>query len=621
MDPDLAREGWAEVESARRARCRLDGLRTARSKVCALETVWYLRNQLLRDSDWAGMAHSLEIRTPLVDTFFFRRIAPMLASPSPPGKSDLAGDGSHAAAGPRAEPAEDRVRRADSRVASDPRAGADDAGPARLGPAHRGRLLRVRVTCPPARRRARAVAAPGPPRRAGRLSRGLRRHGRSVAAVVVGRCLTVAGSMAGVRLLTEHLTPETFGRYKLALAGVSLIAGIAVRPFLQYAMRAYHDAAARGGLHRFLRRFGRSFGAYAAVLGLVVAVAGRVLIRDGGRLGPAAPALIGAVLALQALVERDRALSITRGRQGAAESVGVGLSWLIPIAVAGFVLLGESLSVVLAAHACVLVLLLLAPRLAGGRRAGDDDRRASPTDVAGDGAAGAAWTFAWPLVVAGCLSWLVHESDRFVLGYYHGAGAVGLYAAAYGLASAPFTAVAGAAAQVMQPVVFAASARAGRDGAPAASRPVLAGALLAGAGGVCVVWLSGDWIARLLLAEGYRSAAPELLVWIAAGYACFGAAMCLDLAAFGAKRTVFVMIACGVAAVTNVGLDLLLVPAHGAAGAAAATAAALCAYLLCMAGLVMPGARPGCGAAGGSMRPPRPGRAAGGGAHPAECES
>ena len=26
-----------------------------------------MRNQLLRDADWAGMAHSLEIRTPLVD--------------------------------------------------------------------------------------------------------------------------------------------------------------------------------------------------------------------------------------------------------------------------------------------------------------------------------------------------------------------------------------------------------------------------------------------------------------------------------------------------------------------------------------------------------------------------
>jgi asparagine synthase (glutamine-hydrolysing) len=34
-----------------------------------LETIHYLRNQLLRDADWAGMAHSVEIRTPFCDTF------------------------------------------------------------------------------------------------------------------------------------------------------------------------------------------------------------------------------------------------------------------------------------------------------------------------------------------------------------------------------------------------------------------------------------------------------------------------------------------------------------------------------------------------------------------------
>lgn len=90
MDPDMAREGWADVDAERRARPRLDGLKTPRAKVCVLELVWYLRNQLLRDPDWAGMAHGLEIRTPLVDTFFFRRIAPMLVTESPPGKRDLA---------------------------------------------------------------------------------------------------------------------------------------------------------------------------------------------------------------------------------------------------------------------------------------------------------------------------------------------------------------------------------------------------------------------------------------------------------------------------------------------------------------------------------------------------
>ena len=34
-----------------------------------------MKNQLLRDADWAGMAHSCEIRTPLIDSFLFKKIA------------------------------------------------------------------------------------------------------------------------------------------------------------------------------------------------------------------------------------------------------------------------------------------------------------------------------------------------------------------------------------------------------------------------------------------------------------------------------------------------------------------------------------------------------------------
>jgi asparagine synthase (glutamine-hydrolysing) len=44
---------------------------SAYARVAALEMGQYLRNQLLRDADWAGMAHSLEIRTPLVDAVVF----------------------------------------------------------------------------------------------------------------------------------------------------------------------------------------------------------------------------------------------------------------------------------------------------------------------------------------------------------------------------------------------------------------------------------------------------------------------------------------------------------------------------------------------------------------------
>jgi asparagine synthase (glutamine-hydrolysing) len=48
------------------------------SRVSALESTLFMRNQLLRDLDWASMAHSLEARVPLVDAWLLRAVAPVL---------------------------------------------------------------------------------------------------------------------------------------------------------------------------------------------------------------------------------------------------------------------------------------------------------------------------------------------------------------------------------------------------------------------------------------------------------------------------------------------------------------------------------------------------------------
>jgi len=87
---DLARAGLAELDTLHRLEETVRGMTTDRLRVSALETTWYMRNQLLRDADWAGMAHSLEIRTPLVDIDLLREVAPLLAATEPPGKRDLA---------------------------------------------------------------------------------------------------------------------------------------------------------------------------------------------------------------------------------------------------------------------------------------------------------------------------------------------------------------------------------------------------------------------------------------------------------------------------------------------------------------------------------------------------
>jgi asparagine synthase (glutamine-hydrolysing) len=90
LDPEIVREGWQRLNTFGELATLCDSLESDRLKVSALELCWYMRHQLLRDSDWAGMAHSLEIRVPLVDVTLLREIAPLLASPHPPGKRDLA---------------------------------------------------------------------------------------------------------------------------------------------------------------------------------------------------------------------------------------------------------------------------------------------------------------------------------------------------------------------------------------------------------------------------------------------------------------------------------------------------------------------------------------------------
>ncbi len=52
------------------------------ARVAALEASLFMRNQLLRDIDWASMAHSLEVRVPLVDAFLLRKVAPAVFTSS-----------------------------------------------------------------------------------------------------------------------------------------------------------------------------------------------------------------------------------------------------------------------------------------------------------------------------------------------------------------------------------------------------------------------------------------------------------------------------------------------------------------------------------------------------------
>jgi asparagine synthase (glutamine-hydrolysing) len=82
--------GLEELGLLDRLEASVRGLRTDRARLMALEMGWYMQGQLLKDTDWAAMAHSLEVRVPFVDVDLFRSLAPLQVGPAPLGKRHLA---------------------------------------------------------------------------------------------------------------------------------------------------------------------------------------------------------------------------------------------------------------------------------------------------------------------------------------------------------------------------------------------------------------------------------------------------------------------------------------------------------------------------------------------------
>jgi O-antigen/teichoic acid export membrane protein len=178
-----------------------------------------------------------------------------------------------------------------------------------------------------------------------------------------------------------------------------------------------------------------------------------------------------------------------------------------------------------------------------------------------------------PFVPLAIVSWVSNVGDRYFIGGYLGKADVGLYAAAYGLASRPFIMLGNIGAGFARPILFQAESDHNRA---KARRIFFLWLTLIGATsalGVVAFGVLGTWIARLLLAAEYRESAPAIFVWVGIGYAVVNIMQILEtrLMSKGATRKLIVPSTASAAA--NIGLNILLIPRFGPVGAAQATAA------------------------------------------------
>jgi len=378
--------------------------------------------------------------------------------------------------------------------------------------------------------------------------------------VQIAQAIVGFGSVA---VFTRILPAEDYGRYALALAALSLT-HILVFTWLEAAVARFHARAERRG--RVREHLATAYGLYLVIAvlagGLLVALVNVLPIEPRLR---TALAFATITLLLRALMQIGMETHRARGEVGrfsALEAsylmlgfmIGVGIILTTDLGAAG-VFIGTATS---AAVMLVFDLPVMIRRMRGGRR---QPQRAA-----------AFARYGLPVTMSLIFEHLLSVGDRFLIAGFLGQGAVGMYAAGYGLADRLLDIIFIWFGAAVWPLTIKALEQDGRKAAQA-----VAGQAAALMGLLCFPAAAGlalvaEPLTTVLVGEGLRSQAATILPWIALSGLMNGMMTYYFHEAFTLTRRTGVMAAImSVSAILNLGLNLVFIPAFGLVGAALST--------------------------------------------------
>ena len=385
-----------------------------------------------------------------------------------------------------------------------------------------------------------------------------RRIVRGAAAYATGSILQRAVAVLLLPLFTRILSPEEFGQIGIlttvaAAIGVLVSFGLETAVFRGYGRQAYEPQNAQ--------RFLNTVGGFAILAPNGIAIAFSLIVApvlasplniplDALRLASlgAAWTASATVVPLAVLRSQERLshyLSVTAVQLGATVAVTVLLVAWLDLAVTGWMLAYALSSFVL------LVAGLLILRFPWSLDFDLADLR---------------WALAFglPLIPHALSHWGLSVSDRAILGAYVPTQEVGAYYLAY-LLCLPISLIAIAMSQATQPIFAEADPTAGRLGE--LRRVIASHAVLIVLVGTAIALLGPPFVVQFLPSD-YAMAAT-LMPWLALGTVLYGQYMMpTNGIILMGGRTRYLWLITGVAAATNIGLNLIFVPSAGTLAAA-----------------------------------------------------
>lgn len=186
---------------------------------------------------------------------------------------------------------------------------------------------------------------------------------------------------------------------------------------------------------------------------------------------------------------------------------------------------------------------------------------------------GPALAFGAPIVLSFTVTLALRSAGQYALEAVLGLAAVGIYAAASGLARQPVELVTGALNTYTYPLLLRRQASAGPLGVAEAQTGILLTVTALGAGLVALTFAVAEPVVALILPEAYRAASAQIMPWVALG--TFGFAVkqfVFDNCFHVTKRNWLQLASSAVPAALGIAVTIGFVAAYGLAGAGPAYA-------------------------------------------------
>jgi O-antigen/teichoic acid export membrane protein len=389
--------------------------------------------------------------------------------------------------------------------------------------------------------------------------------GRHLFTYILPNLAQAVASFGTVAVLTRFMTPAEYGRYAIVYTAMSLVQYLTFTWVEAAAARFYSEAAEKNDKPNHFATIMHATLWSCLAFG-ILSVAIIALWPGDTALKLTLGAAFGGVVMrtiIKSALETRRMAQETK-RYAVLETSHTLLGFVAAIVcVAGFGMGPEGAFLGLAIGS-LIVLCIEGPALWLAAKGGQPDLERMRTYAA----------YGAPLSVGLILSLVLTSSDRFIIGAYLGEADVGAYAAGYQVAARILDIIFVWGASAITPLLVVAYERDGAKAVIPIARDGYAVRLGIGAPAAVGIALLAAPICELLIGEGLRERASQIVPWIALAGLLAGMCDYFSEAFMLAKKALQRAILLLVPAVLNIAMNIILLPRMGLMGAVAATVTA-----------------------------------------------